>query len=147
MLQFNRKGDMYRLSQSQIDLVIWYRWHLLLAGIGLMVLALSLPQGWGCGGLSGFMLFSLATYSFAFRKWRSETGLWMLAALITALLLPCWVYLELLQLNAIRKVPGKQLLVWKELRLLIDAMIALVVFALTIRFAISVAIENRRLTK
>ena len=138
---------MYRLSESQIDWTIRRRDRILLAGVGLIALALALPRGWGCGGLTGFMLRSLSIYGFPFRRWRTEPGLWMLAVFLTLLLTPCWLYFEYLHLQPFRKLQIGQAFAWDRLRLWIDATLSLAVFTWTIRFAVGIAIGNWPRTK
>ena len=87
---------MLRLTESQIDRVIRQRRVSSFAGLALMALPFALPRGWGVGLFSGFMLFSLGIYGIAFRKWRTEPGLWMLAVFLTVTLGPCWAYFEFL---------------------------------------------------
>lgn len=137
---------MLLMTEPQIDRVILYRRSMMLGGLALMALALALPRGWGCGLVSGFMLWSLGIYGIAFRKWRTEPGLWMLAVLQTIVLGPCLLYLEYLHWHGLFAAPpgkpGARPFTWDQLRLSLDCTVALLIFAFTIRFTTTVAIEN-----
>ena len=95
------------------------------------------------------MLASLGAYGFALRKWRTEPGLWMLALFLTGVLTPCWVYFEYLSwqavLNPQAAPPGGIKAI--GIRLSIDAAMALLLFATTIRLCLVVAIENWNRTR
>jgi len=142
---------MLLLTETQVDRIVCNRRALALGGLLLMVLALGLPNGLGFGGLTGFMLLSLASYGLTFRKWRTDPGLWMLAVLITVLLGPGWAYLEFLQLRGLLVKPAANLagrpLTWEKMRVWLDASVAMVLFAITVRFAVTVAFENWKRSK
>ena len=142
---------MLLLTESQIDRMVCRRRMALLIGIALMLLPFALPKGWGLGFLSGFMLLSLGIYGLRFQKWRSEPGLWMLAVLLTMTLGPCSAYFEYLHSRGIFAPPAANKAgrgtTWNEIRLSIDAAIALLIFARTVRFAVSVAVENWKRTR
>ncbi|MFO0940310.1 MAG: hypothetical protein U0930_06030 [Pirellulales bacterium] len=135
------------LSESQIDRVVVRGRVLILVGLAAMILAFSLPQGIGIGLFSGFMLFSLGIYGLAFRRWRSEPGVWMLAVLLTSILGPCWAYFEVLQIRANLFQPAGRAVNWDQLRLTIDCIVALLIFAYVVKLSVSVAIENWRRTR
>ena len=142
---------MLRLTVGQIDRVILRCRASLFVGVALMALPFALPRGWGFGVLSGFTLFSLGIYGVAFRKWRTEPGLWMLAVFLTVTLGPCWVYLEFLHVRALfvemTAKQGARAMTWDQLRLTADAIIALVLYATAVKLAVSVAIENWNRTR
>lgn len=139
-------ADLMLLKEPQIDWIVQHRGRILMSGGILFAVALGLPAGWGCGGLTGFMLSSLAIYAYAFRRWRTEPGIWMLALFLTVLLTPCWAYFEFLHVNHIRNRANVQAMDWGKVRLMIDAAISLVVFSVTIRFAMGVALGNWKRT-
>jgi hypothetical protein len=153
----NRHFDSYfgihmlLLTEAQIEQVIRCRRATLLGGVALVALAIALPRGWGCGLFSGFMLFSLGIYGVAFRKWRTEPGLWMLAILLTATLGPCWAYFEFMHwrglLSAVLGNQRARQLTWDQLRVSIDCVVALLLIARAIKLAATVAIENWRRTR
>ena len=93
--------SMLCLTGPQMDRIVAHRFTLLCWGIAFMGLPFALPRGWGLGLFSGFMLFCLGVYGVAFRKWRTEPGLWMLAVLLTVTLGPCWAYFEFLNCRAL----------------------------------------------
>jgi len=141
---------MLLLSESQIDRIVRNRREIMLAGIAIMSITFLLPQGWGFGFFSGFMIYSLGLYTFFFRRWRSEPGVWMLAALLALILCPCWAYFEYLHWQAIKAPPAnqaRQVLGWNRIRWFLDASVALMIFAKTIRLLVTVAIENWKRTR
>lgn len=142
---------MVLLTEPQIDRVILHRRALMLGGLAFMSLAVTLPRGWGCGFFSGFMLCSLGVYGIAFRKWRTEPGIWMLAVLLTVILGPGWLYFECLHWHGLFAAPpgkpGARRFTWDQLRLSLDCTIALLIFAFTIKLAATVTIENWNRTR
>ncbi len=138
---------MFRLSELAIDHSIANARLYLLVGLLLTVIPLTLPGGWAFGLFSGFMLFSLGIYSLAFRRWRTEPGLWMLAVLFTVTLGPCWLYFEFLHLHGIVFQPAPRKLNWNQLRLFIDSVVALLLFSHIVKLAIGVSIENWKRTR
>jgi len=142
---------MFRLNEWEIDRVILHRHKLFFAGLALMSLPFTLPRGWGFGFFSGFMLVSLGIYGVALRKWRTEPGLWMLAILLTITLGPCWAYFEFLHWRGLFAEPARKqaarVITWDQLRLSIDTIIALTLFARTVKLAVGVSIENWKRTR
>ena len=137
------------MNPERIDRIVAFRWYLLAAGVALLIVAITIPKlrddgSYGYGGLTGFNLASLAIYAFALRKWRTDRGLWMLAALLVVLLTPCMLYFQWLRwkgnagLAAVAADPSQR-------RLLIDSAIALVILARTVRFAAAAGVHNWRL--
>ena len=136
---------MLLLSPSQVDRIVRNRRAIISVGFAIMVLPFLLPQGWGFGFFSGFMIFSVGVYTLFFRNWRSEPGLWMLATLLTFILCPCWAYFEYLHWQAMvapAANQARQVVGWNRIRLGVDASLALLIFARTLRLLITVAIEN-----
>lgn len=134
------------MNPERIDRIVALRWYLLAAGGALLIVAVTIPKWRGDGsygywGLTGFNLASLAIYAFALQKWRTDRGLWMLAALLVVLLTPCMLYFQWLRWNGnagFAPVAGDP----SQRRLLIDSAIALVILARTVRFAVAVGIRN-----
>lgn len=140
---------MLLLSDTQVDLWVRHWWRLLLLGCCMMVVAVSLPQGWGTGLFTGYMLMSFGVYSVRARRWRSESGIWMYAALLVVLLGPCWIFFEYLNFRSLFLLEKNQMaqdLSWKRVRFVLDSFLSLAVLSLIVRFSVSVAIKNWRLT-
>ncbi len=140
---------MLLLSDTQVDLWVRHWWRLLLLGCCMMIVAVSLPQGWGTGLFTGYMLMSFGVYSVRARRWRSESGIWMYAALLVVLLGPCWIFFEYLNFRSLFLLEKNQMaqdLSWKRVRFVLDSFLSLAVFSLIVRFSVSVAIKNWRLT-
>jgi hypothetical protein len=135
------------LTEPQIDGIVDHRRRLMIVGLTVMILAIAVPRGWGIGLFSGFMLFSLGIYGIAFRRWRTERGVWMLAVFLTVTLAPCWAYFEALNLRGLFDRPAAVAMNWDKLRLSIDCIVALMLFARAISLAITVAIENWKRTQ
>jgi hypothetical protein len=142
---------MLLFTESQIDHVIRHRRAAMFGGLTLMALPFVLPQGWGLGFFSGFVLLSLSIYSFCFQKWRSEPGLWMLALLLTMTLGPCLLYFEYLHWRSVffpaAANKAARPMAWNEIRLSIDAAIALLILGRTVKLSLSVIVENWRRTR
>lgn len=142
---------MLLLTESQIDRIVGHRRVALLGGLALMSIPFALPRGWGSGLFSGFMLFSLGIYGVCFQKWRIDRGLWMLAVLLTITLGPCWAYFEYLHWQGVFAPPAAnnagRLVTWNQIRLSADAAIALLLFARTVKLAVTVCTENWRRTR
>ena len=138
---------MLLLTETQIDRLVRYRRIALVGGLMLIVTAIALPHGWGVGGLTGFMLTSLGVYSFAFRNWRTEPGIWMLAGFLTVLLAPCWLYFEYQQFQRQFAPAVANNQVWNALRLSLDTFFSLLIFGQIVGLSISVAFQNWRRTR
>ena len=140
---------MLLLSDTQVDLWVRHWWRLLLLGCCMMIVAVSLPQGWGTGLFTGYMLMSFGVYSVRARRWRSESGIWMYAALLVVLLGPRWIFFEYLNFRSLFLLEKNQMaqdLSWKRVRFVLDSFLSLAVLSLIVRFSVSVAIKNWRLT-
>lgn len=135
-----------RLSDEAVDRIVQRRGLWMALGLGCIALGMLLPKGWGAGWLTGFMLLSLSLYGYCFRRWRTESGVWMLALLLVVTLGPCWLYFEwLLWDSIVRANPGlgpNRVQVWDRVRWFADGAFALMVFSRTVRLALSVAIGN-----
>jgi hypothetical protein len=142
---------MLLLAEPRIDSIVRHRRVLVLGGLVLVGQVFVLPRGWGCGVLSGFMLFSLGIYGTAFQKWRTDPGLWMLAVLLTVTLGPCWAYFEYLHWHSVFTPPlanqVERVAVWEKIRMSVDAVIGLLLMERAVRLAVSVATENWRRTR
>ncbi len=135
------------LTEPQIDRYVLHRRTVFVCGVALMVLAIALPHGLRMGLFTGFMLASLGIYCFAFRRWRTEPGVWMLAGFLTVALAPCWLYFEYLSWQNVFATPVANNQAWNAFRLSTDALISLSLFGRTVRLSISVAIQNWRRTR
>jgi hypothetical protein len=142
---------MLLLTESQIDQMICYRRAAMFGGLSLMALPFALPQGSGLGFFTGFVLLSLSIYLFRFQKWQSEPGLWMLALLLTMTISPCLLYFEYLHWRSVFFPPAANKaarpMAWNEIRLSIDAAIALLILGRTVKLSLSVIVENWRRTR
>ena len=123
---------------------------LVMVGAVWMILPFLLPQGWSFG-LSGFMVLNLGIYASALRRWRTESGLWMLALFLTLMLGACWGYFEFWSLQSLFEAPvpnvGQRKQGWRQVGFTIDSGIALALFGNVVRFAASVVVANWRATK
>lgn len=134
---------MLLLPETKIDLIVSNRRVIMLVGLVMMVVPLML--GFGFGVLSGFTLFSLGANCNFFRTWRSEPGVWMIAILLAVTLGPCWAYFEFLHLLAVFAPAANRavgLVGWNQIRLSVDAAVALLIFAENMKLVVTVAIEN-----
>ena len=130
---------MLLLSDTQVDLWVRHWWRLLLLGCCMMIVAVSLPQGWGTGLFTGYMLMSFGVYSVRARRWRSESGIWMYAALLVVLLGPCWIFFEYLNFRSLFLLEKNQMaqeLSWKRVRFVLDSFLSLAVLSLIVRFSV-----------
>ena len=140
---------MFLLSDMQVDRWVRRWWRLLLSGCCILVVAFSLPQGWGTGLFTGYMLISFGVYSVRARNWRIESGIWMYAALLVVLLGPCWIFFEYLNFRSLFPLEKNQIpqdLNWNRFKFLLDSFLSLAVLSFIVRFCISVAIKNWQLT-
>jgi hypothetical protein len=141
---------MLLMKESHVDWIIRHRTGLLLGGFSLIGLAFALPPAWKGGGLTAFTLIAFGVYGYALRQWRTDPGLWMLATLIAVLLTPCAAYFEIQVwkhwLAPAQAIPAPRA---EAERLLfpIDAVIAVYLLILTVRFAASASIYNWRRTR
>ncbi len=142
---------MILLPEARIDRTIAHHRIYIFGGLALMILPFLMPRGLRFGLFTGFTLYGLGVYSFAFQKWRTEPGLWMLAGFLTLLLGPIYVYFSYLRcrhhfqqppLNQVGQPPN-----WSAICLTIDCGIALGVFLKTVRLAMSVACKNWKRTR
>lgn len=142
---------MLLLRESQIQNMLDQRRTAMIVGLLLMALPFALPKGWGIGFFSGFMLLSFSIYGFGFQRWRTEPGVWMLAILLTVTLGTCCLYFEYLHWQKFFAPPAPnkigRIITWHEMRLSIDAAIALLILSRTVKFALSVAVENWNRTR
>lgn len=142
---------MWLMTESQIDRIVVLRRRLIVGGLLLVAQALALPRGWGCGGISGFMIFSLGIYGACFQKWKTDPGLWRLALLFTVTLGPCAAYFEYLHWQsvvvALRANQVRRVATWDQIRISVDAAVGLIFLASAVRLAASVAVENWRRTR
>lgn len=140
---------MILLTGQQIDDTIAYRRIYFFGGLALMVLHMQLPRGFGFGFVTGFALCGLGIYAFSFRRWRTESGIWMLAGLLVTLLTPCYGYFtywrcwEALQQPFGNLIP--QQLIWVSTA--IDISIAMSIFWKQVSLALAVGIKNWQCTK
>lgn len=139
------------LSQSKLDETIRNRKRYALIGLALMINPFLLPVGWGFGLLTGFTLCSLALYALTQKNYRSDPGLWSLAAVFSLLLFPSWIFFELLHIQALFKLLARNRVAWqiswREIQLFLDSTCALFVFGKTVRFTLSAMVENWKWTQ
>jgi hypothetical protein len=140
-----RMRHMFILPDAKIDRIVAHWRRYLLCGLAVIAVVLLLPRGLRSGIFSGFMLFSLGIYGMAFRRWRSEPGVWMLAAFLGVTLGPGSAYFEFLHWQSVfAKNPNW--FTWDEIRVSVDAIIALYLLLECVKLAISVAIRNWQYT-
>jgi len=136
---------MFILDDHKIDRIVTHWKRYLFGGLMVIAIVVMLPRGWQIGILSGFMLFSLGIYGMALRRWRSDPGLWMLAALLVFSLGPCSAYFEFLQWHSVF-TKNRNWFSWDEIRVSIDAIVALYLLLECVKLAVSVAIKNWKYT-
>lgn len=136
---------MFILHDDKIDHVVTHWKRCLLASLIVFVVVAALPRDLKTGVFSGFMLLSLGIYGWALRRWRSEPGVWMLAALLVLLLGPICIAFEYSHWQSVfARNPNR--FTWKEMRVSIDAIVALDLLFECVRFAFSVAVKNWKYT-
>ena len=138
------------LSETAIDRVIASCGYAFFIGLALLAQVFLLPAGWGFGVLPGFMLFGLGIYGFAFRKWRTEPGLWMLALFLFIVLGFIYAYFAVIDINARFMQPAARAQLppgWSDLRMVGEAGIGLALFQYQVRFFLSVLIQNWQRTR
>lgn len=141
---------MLLLEDTQVDRIARQRRTAFLGGLGLLALAFLLPQESKFGAISGFMLLSLGIYGTAFRNWRTEPGLWMLALFLTVLF---GTMLAVIEYNALKALlappdhPIRNVTTWSKIRLSIDGSIALLLWGRIVKLAATVARRNWQLTR
>ncbi len=144
---------MFLLTEAKLDRIIWNRNRLFLGGLIIFLIPFFLPKPWGISvsaPFTGFMLMSFGVYAFAFRSWRSNPGLWMLAVFITLANGACLFFYEYEQYKSLFVVePGKPArpLNWNGLKFVLDSTLALLIYSRVVKFAATVSIENWKITK
>ena len=143
---------MLLLTEKQIDRTVALAPYMFaLSPLLIWVQIKFVPQGFGIGVLTLCSLFSLGFYALAFSEWRSDRGLWMLAALLVVTETPCYVYFAywryVAELQLLAAGPRPVPFDWKEFKLAADIVIWMGLFQYLIRLAITVAIENWRRTR
>jgi hypothetical protein len=137
---------MLLLQNEKIDRIVGHWRRYLLASVVVILVVIALPMRLKTGGFTGFMLFSLGIYAMALRKWRSEPGIWMLAAFLVAVLVPICATFEFWHWQSVfAKKPNW--FAWDEIRRSLDALVALHLLFECVRLAMSVAIKNWRYTR
>jgi hypothetical protein len=140
---------MLLLSDNAIDRVVAWRRYEFFAGLLLVLQVFILPKGWTFGILPGFMLFGLGIYGLAFRKWRTEPGLWMLALFLFLVLGFCYAYFVVLdiQLWLAPAARNAKWFGWDQIRFAGEVGIGLSLFQYQVRLFLSVLVENFRRTQ
>lgn len=137
------------LNPDQIARRIQYAWLPLVVGLGCLSLIFLLHHVF-VGLFLGYTLCSYALYAGVLRKWETEPGVWILAALLLVTLTPIWLWLEwrhwsfVLSHFLARNPPALPL--GEQLRT-IEATLAFFVAFGIFRFVLSIAILNRRLSR
>jgi len=140
--------QVFRYRAEQIDGIIRHRFAYMVGGLALMIFAFTVPAGPRFGIVGGFMLFGLGIYSSAFQKWRSDPGLWMLAALLVALLGPIYGYAALWRYqSAFFPDPAKRAAPVSNPVQILEVSLSLILFWMQVKLAFSVFLENRLRTK
>jgi hypothetical protein len=140
--------QMLLLTDEQIDRTIATRRRYLFVGLVLISLPFLMPQGWGTGFFSGFMILSLGIYCGRFQRWRVEPGIWMMAVLVTLILGTVCIYFEYLHFRRLfAPKQGPRPVTWDRVRLSVDGAIALVILAHVAKLAVSVAVKNWSYTR
>jgi hypothetical protein len=141
---------MLRLSEYETDRVVALRFRYFFLGLAFMTLPFVLPAGLACGAGLGFALFGLGGYGNALRKWRSDPGLWMLAAFLVLTLTPVYAGFEFRILRAIfaHGPAGRpKRLDWLEARHSVELALMFAVLWKQVRFAYSAGVYNWRVTR
>jgi hypothetical protein len=141
---------MFLLTEKQIDRTLSFAPLATLAPMLFVAQLLLLPHRLLISVLTLYGLFTLGVCGLGFRKWRSDSGLWMLMVLMLCSLIPTYVafsylqYVSELQPFFIGQRAGWS---WKEFAHAIDLAIGVSLFQYQVRLGISVVIENWRRTR
>jgi hypothetical protein len=126
---------------SNIANAKWY----FIGGVVAIALMFVVPPQSKVAIFTGLTLIQHSFYALVLCRWRSDRGLWMLAAFFALTLTPIWAYFEWLRVQEffreepfIPAQPGP----WGRTQLLIDATLALGVFSHTCRFIASAGVRN-----
>lgn len=144
---------MFLLAEAKVDRIIQNRKRFFLSGLMIFLIPFLLPKPWGisCSApFTSFMLMGFGIYGFAFRSWRSDPGLWMLAVLITLANSACLMFYEYEQYRSLFMAePGQppRPLNWNGLKFVLDSTLALLIYSRVVKFAATVAIKNWKITK
>lgn len=136
------------LTDPQMDLVAVYRGRSVLIGLGLLIIPRICVPGQSSGVFTGLTLLALGIFALVLNRWRSDPGLWMLAALVLVIYGPVYIYLQCRSIAVlIRNVPVNARLNWIQLGTTLDSCTALLVFGLLVRFVTTVVAGNWRMSK
>jgi len=133
------------MDDSEIDSNIanakWY----FIGGVVAIALMFVVPPQCKVAIFTGLTLIAHSFYALFLCRWRSDRGLWMLAAFLALTLTPIWASCEWLRVQElfaeepfIPARPGP----WGKTQILIDATLALAVFSHTCRFIASAGVRN-----
>jgi hypothetical protein len=119
-----------------------FRWSapLLFIGIAGAILCRFAPQPYGL--MTSWFLMMMGALGGAFRAWRSERGLWMLAILFMLIVVPTW-----LMFMASHFVPSMRGTVPNPWPLDLDAAGVTLLAGQMSRILVSVAVHNARLSR
>lgn len=111
-------------------------------GVAIVFSQFFLPAGWKIGFLTGFTIFAAGVFGFALRRWKTESGLWMLASLLTVIYVPSVAYFEFLHWREIARLVAAGRGGWPQIRLMIDATSALLIASYALKIIASIAWKN-----
>jgi hypothetical protein len=136
-------GGLIRYSPSQIDRIMHYRFECFAWGLAFIAYRIWNPLGLNVGLFLGFTLFGLGIYSGVLRNWRTEPGLWMMAALLVVLLGPLYAFFSYSWLvDGPGNGPNFQ-----GPAFFLECSLALIVFSMQVKLAYSIFRENRVRTR
>jgi len=133
-----------RFRVEQIDAINRHRLAYFVGGAALFALQFFLPAGKHFGILLGFELVMLGIYSGVLRNWRTEPGLWMMAALLVVLLGPIYFYFAYSWYCA---GPADGGFVRGSAARVLEISLSLALFWMQVKLAFSVLLENLSRTK
>ena len=131
------------LTVPQMDFITGSSKRSVFLGLGLVIIPRIFVPGQGIGVFTGITLIALGIFTLLLNRWRSDPGLWMLAALVLVIYGPVYIHFQYQSIaKLIQNAPPNLRLNWIQIGTTLDRGIALLVFGLLVQFLTTVVFKN-----